>query len=371
MDERDLYLVEVCEHGKVKQVEKLLNQGADPNARVGESTPLLSAAERGDPAIISVLIQRGADVNLAAANNSNKRALHVCCSKGHLEAAIILLKNGASTEYADSWGRFPLHHATSARHASSGVELVKLLFENGSKGFFLDREGNSPLHAAALSGSVKILQVLLTRFDVKVNIDAQNQAGKTALHIAGEHRDPLVAGECSQLLLSHGAVATIANSRGELPNTPKDVNVRNHVVLRSPGLGGSASAAAAAAALKSPRVEVSGVFSVPAMNRGASANFTANGKHGLASTPSRNDAGLDSSTGAAAFGGEGTSFTRGKTMPPIASRRRRSKPPQLNVNQVNPQQGSNGAQRSPIRTSPKPNAPSPLFRRASTSKPTA
>lgn len=99
-------------NNKNNSVKKLLSSGANPNliSPVDNTTPFLSVCEtyydlNNGPAILSLLIQYGADVNsvqVTEVKNSagqpyiyRMTALEFLCSSGTLEAVKILVDNGA------------------------------------------------------------------------------------------------------------------------------------------------------------------------------------------------------------------------------------------------------------------------------------
>lgn len=55
-------------------------------------TPLLAACEAGKTGIVSLLLDKGADIT---ATNDNKTALHIACEKGHVEVVKLLIEVGS------------------------------------------------------------------------------------------------------------------------------------------------------------------------------------------------------------------------------------------------------------------------------------
>lgn len=70
-------------------------------------TPLMSAASAGHLPIVSLLLRKDADVNVA--NDTQRTALFYACSKGHAEIVKQLLKSGAQVNTTDETGSTPLH----------------------------------------------------------------------------------------------------------------------------------------------------------------------------------------------------------------------------------------------------------------------
>ncbi|OUM66569.1 hypothetical protein PIROE2DRAFT_40699, partial [Piromyces sp. E2] len=55
-----------CKSNKLEHVRYLLENGANPNVRSQEKTPLIKACERGNMEMIKLLVEHGADVNFTA-----------------------------------------------------------------------------------------------------------------------------------------------------------------------------------------------------------------------------------------------------------------------------------------------------------------
>ena len=88
-------LLQVTEAGDIVQMQTLLAQGAEVNARNAHGwTPLHVAAAGGDPAVIALLLQQGADVH--AQSHIGTTALDNATTRGGRKAVIdLLLAHGA------------------------------------------------------------------------------------------------------------------------------------------------------------------------------------------------------------------------------------------------------------------------------------
>lgn len=92
-------LVDAAEDGNKAAAENLLNLGADVNdvADDGRGTALIAASFRNHPAVLRLLIQRGADVHKAETYffNGNRLQTPLQAAEGHPEI-IALLKNAGA-----------------------------------------------------------------------------------------------------------------------------------------------------------------------------------------------------------------------------------------------------------------------------------
>ena len=266
-------LLEAASNGHLEEVRRLVTGGTDVDARsqaIGGCTALYAAAGRGYAAVVALLLQHGADPNLACTDRDNawqsrgKTPLHVAIN---VNIADLLLNHGAEIHARDGDGFTPIHRAIEA----GDVDLVKYLMQRGAK---LPRKWNNPEHAplrlaSGRFGSVRLLEFLaergyeisaddisplfvstspeITRFwlergldpnvagpggntplhflttwlsidsiDVLVahgaDVNRQNKDGDTPLHYAARHGANVLI---VQTLLDHGADPTIVNRAGE------------------------------------------------------------------------------------------------------------------------------------------------------------
>jgi hypothetical protein len=113
--------------GHTAVVKLLIEKGADMN--IGSSyraphTPLHTAAEEGRYKVVELLLQRGADVNTGAPQHT---PLHKAAASGHFAVANLLLESGADINAGAP--RFtPLHKAVERGQ----VEVVDLLLRKGA-----------------------------------------------------------------------------------------------------------------------------------------------------------------------------------------------------------------------------------------------
>lgn len=218
--------------GRIPDVRRLLQLGADPNTVEGTTTPLIAAAKRNHTTIVDILLSAGAKVDLQT-TWGNITALQAAASSGNTAILLTLLEAGADPNIKDSNGMTALHHASSnggvkdvdalikkggdissvgngktpLHYAAWGSNplVVELLLKEGAK---LDPESipdkDTPLALAAMRNQDDVMKVLLT---AKAEIDHKNRDNFTALHWAA-HFGHIRAIE---ILIDNGANKTILN----------------------------------------------------------------------------------------------------------------------------------------------------------------
>ncbi len=207
--------------GTAQSTTKLLNERAAINATDKNGcTALFQAIKWSKKAIVQVLLNAGADPNIAGKSFEDPTTpLYIASLGEDLETVQALLKAGANPNAADGYGGTPLHSV--ARWGKT--EIVQTLLSGGADPNAADKFGRTPLHEATMRGCLAALQALL---DAKAdpNIAENLFDGKTPLHMAAwwghkavflEHRD--VGVNMVQALLKARANPNAADGYGNTP----------------------------------------------------------------------------------------------------------------------------------------------------------
>ncbi len=197
----DLVLRRVGSEVDVERLERELPAVAGtftPAGTEGTSAPayhvfkLLFAASRGSLKEVQSVASRGAAVR--GADYDSRTALHLASAEGYLDVVAFLVEAGADVNARDRFGNSPVDDA--ARHGRAKVTAY--LLEHGA--IKPSASFEAELIAAASSGDVVACQRLL---DNKVNPDARDYDGRSALHLAAAAQSEA----CVRLLLRFGADA--------------------------------------------------------------------------------------------------------------------------------------------------------------------
>jgi ankyrin repeat protein len=148
-------------HGDVEAVAWLLDiephliEAIDPH-QYGR-TPLVAAAEEGHVAVVTLLIERGGDIN--ASNAYHLTALDRAAVEGHEEVVNLLLSCGADCSKKDFSGCTALSLASRSGHLGVVQQLVR---HTGGRGLNEgNNEGYTALRWACGRGHVEVARILL------------------------------------------------------------------------------------------------------------------------------------------------------------------------------------------------------------------
>jgi ankyrin repeat protein len=185
-------LLEAAKTGNVEDVEKLIEEGADVNARGNiRSTPLHYAAKKGNTAVVKILLQNYADVNLK--NKKRYTALHYAVDKGHIPVIMVLLKHDKIDINAqDQFGRTPLHLAVD-----SSVAIIDILVLYGANINAADNSGHAVLHYPIRNNNIAAMRALINH-----GANIYNDYGERDILDRMAHRS---SGEMIDMILGHGA----------------------------------------------------------------------------------------------------------------------------------------------------------------------
>lgn len=190
LNARDAVLQQVARRGSYKLFHMILTAGADVNIRSvtksGPVTALQAAVQSRNIDIVQALIQRGADIDAPANEESGQTALQGAVSTGSFDIVQLLLQNGADVNAPPSpnYGRTALQEA-----ASKGcIRTVKCLLQRGAdvNAPPAQNGGFTALQGAAIAGNIKIVTMLL-RAGSDVNGARAMVNGRTAIEGATEN----------------------------------------------------------------------------------------------------------------------------------------------------------------------------------------
>ena len=146
-------LLKAAQAGNVEEVNRLLDQGADPNETGGEGvTPLILAAIRGHANVAAALLGRGADIDRPD-EGSYTALLHAIGLRNN-QVTDLLLDRGADPSVGN-W------HAFYRAVESGRIPLVQRLLNLGADPNLQEDDELTPLLVAVGRGDLKLVKVLL------------------------------------------------------------------------------------------------------------------------------------------------------------------------------------------------------------------
>ena len=166
-----------CVSGKTEMVSWLIKNGANPDGAPGIHNGLWTALRYENEALLRVLLEAGADVNIERGKGDTP--FRVVCTRGLPYFAEILIEAGANYNFKEkSLGKTSLR---AAAHFGQ-TEMVQLLLDKGLDPNVRDDWGWTPLHVAINPETAKAL------IDGGADIHAKAKDGNEAIHsLIGEN----------------------------------------------------------------------------------------------------------------------------------------------------------------------------------------
>jgi ankyrin repeat protein len=205
-----------AESGSAAAVKALLARGVDVDIRtlrrydddraiVQRRTALQVAAQHDRGEVVEALLAAGA----AAEPFGDDSPLTIAAASRSATVVKVLIRHGAITAARQGTQTRSALHAAAA---SGSVEIVRLLVGGGFEVDVRDSNNATPLHAAAENGHLEAVEFLLS---LKADVNAQGYLANTPLHLAAERARTGVV----KLLLARGADPNRLNERRIAPLT--------------------------------------------------------------------------------------------------------------------------------------------------------
>src|SRR5258708_9421067 len=170
-----LDLFDTAAVGSAEEMDSMLR--ADPEALTRRTsvgwTLVHLAAFACDPAVVELLIRKGADVNARAGSKFRNTPLQTALLCGQVATTKVLLDHGADPLVRQSKGATPMHEAALIGR----VELLELLVQHGAELSSVSDNGMTPL-AEAIRGGRHEAEASLRAKGAVVGIQADEDAVK-------------------------------------------------------------------------------------------------------------------------------------------------------------------------------------------------
>jgi ankyrin repeat protein len=194
-------LNEAIKEDDLDTVRSLLQSRVNPNVLVSAGvTPLLTAINRQDKAIINELLKSNADPNFNPGNSLYSMPLDIAMDKlqpkqQDTHIMELLLKANANPNIGAKYiNMTPLHIAS----AKGNVNATKLLLESGANPSEQDVTGNTPLHYFVkkpdyIRNQNQDIAVVNALLKSGADVSIKNKLNKTPIELAqGQVKDALV-----------------------------------------------------------------------------------------------------------------------------------------------------------------------------------
>ena len=173
-------MIKAVKFDDVKEVQKQLSQGMDPNMTDDQGMPLLVLAAREKSDQVGQALVDNPKTNVEIVDRAGENAMMMAALNGDMDFVKLLIAKGAEV---NKKGWTPLHYAAANGHD----DIVTLLLRYSAYVDAGSPNGTTPLMMAARGGHVSTAKLLL---DAGADINVKNQIGLNALDFAKQYKEP-------------------------------------------------------------------------------------------------------------------------------------------------------------------------------------
>ncbi|XP_071791706.1 uncharacterized protein [Asterias amurensis] len=190
----------------IEKIVKMTGKCMDPNIHeesTGESPLTIAATLKNCGDVIQVLVSGGAHLDFRS--RDGKTALHKAVEKGNQSVTELLLGLGASPNSKDLRGMTALYYNVQK---GGDPMIAEVLLKDRTDLNISDDQGWKEIHHACRHGRIQHLQLLIY---YGADIDSQNEAGNTPLHVCAIYKEESAA----RMLLFRGADRSLKNKSSQ------------------------------------------------------------------------------------------------------------------------------------------------------------
>lgn len=231
---KEYNFLQAASYGFLEGLQKYLDEGVDVNMTYPDGhTALMVASYKGHANIVSMLLDRGADVNAKTINEtilgynhyrSGSTALVFAIKRGHTEVVQILLQNGADVNDRDDDSNTVIMSVIEERYLERRPDMMSILLENGAEVNAVRNDGTTALMGASSHGHTVVVPILLQN---EADVNAKDNNDNTALMFASYYGYLNIV----FMLLQNGADVNVKNILG---NTAIDyANEGGHIEIQN------------------------------------------------------------------------------------------------------------------------------------------
>ena len=186
-----------------------------------DEPPIVTAARVGSLEILQLLMEHSVNPDgqsechshISGVKVRDKTALHFACEHHDVQMVSLLLNRGADVNIEDRQNELPIHIAVRCRDCPKQSEIVKMLCEHGTDVNLPNKIACPPLYLAAFYGCLRKVEMLMLYGADVDNLCERDSSYGSALHIAAvKDRLPL-----AELLIKHNVLLNQVNGAGYSP----------------------------------------------------------------------------------------------------------------------------------------------------------